>query len=198
MQSPTNEIEQRRDRILQAARAVFETHRSIDVGLRQIAAQAGYTTGAIYKLFTGKEDIYAALLASSLTDLSHAVAAAAARDVDLSKSIRESAYAFVKYYKKNEFEFYLGMYLFERGGRKGLGRARDTELNNLLNATLIVFETGFSRLQIQHESRLEPEQQAHALFAALIGVLSLHFSGRDKSIGTQSDVILDTLLSTLI
>ena len=105
------DLAMRRRRILEAAKKVFAAKGGLSVGLRPIAAEAGVTTGAIYAVFSGKEDIYAALLEESLRDLSAAVSSAAATEPNPRESLRAAAFAFFDYYQSNPFEADMGLYL---------------------------------------------------------------------------------------
>ena len=191
-------LDQRRRKVLDAARAVFETEGSLDGGLRRIAAAAGYTTGAIYKMFSGKEDIYAALLEDSLKAMGNAAAMAAATQAEPEAALRAASLAFVIYYQENRFEYQLGLYLFERSGRTGLGAERDEKLNALLEDALSVLKASFLRLGGPSMTDAKARDLSHALFASMAGVLALYFSGRDRSLKTDWRRILDTILSAQI
>ncbi|MCB1397057.1 MAG: TetR/AcrR family transcriptional regulator [Rhodobacter sp.] len=193
-QPKTLSLEERRQKILIAARQVFEVDGTLEGGLRRIASAAGYTTGAIYKMFSGKEDIYAALLEDSLLALGRATARAAAIEADPEAALRDSSFAFIEYYQENMFEFRLGLYLFERDGVKGLGAERDRRLNALLEEALDVFRACFQRIGGPGMGAERARALSQALFAALIGVLAMRFSGRDRSLKTEWRKILDTLL----
>ena len=195
---PIASFEQRRARILDAAREIFLEDGSLDGGLRAIAAKAGYTTGAIYKLFSGKDEIYAALLEDSLVELSRAAALAAATHADPEEALHAAAMAFVQYYQSRRFEYLLGLYLFERNGKKGLGSKRDHQLNALLDQAIAVFQTCFQQLGGSWMTPDRARDLAHALFAALAGILAIYFSQRDRSLKTSWQKILDTTLSAFI
>lgn len=183
----------RRERILEAARRVFSASGGLNAGLRPIAAEAGLTTGAIYSVFSSKEDIYATLLEDSLTDLSLSVASAAGRRSDPKAALRSAAEAFFSYYRAHPFEYSLGLYLFETDGRKGLGPARDSQLNLRLGETLNVFEACFERLSPNPDGP-PARSLAQTLFAGLLGILAMWMSGRDRSIGSDAESLLEALL----
>ena len=61
--------------------------------MRAVATEAGCTTGAIYPLFDGKEDIYASLLQESLVRLHTAVASACAVEADAVRALTAAATA---------------------------------------------------------------------------------------------------------
>lgn len=75
--------EEVRDRILTAATANFETHGYADTSLRRIAADAGFTKGAVYSNFGSKPDLFCqvctARLAGEEMDIFGAVAAILSR-----------------------------------------------------------------------------------------------------------------------
>ena len=192
-------LEERRQRILAAARTVFASEGGLSAGLRPIAAEAGVTTGAIYAVFSNKEDIYAALLEESLTDLAAAVSTAAAREPAADKALRAAAFAFFDYYQSHRFESRLGMYLFEQDGRKGLGPERDKALNDLLGQSLRVFTACFERLGAKDDgSETSATALSNGLFAALLGTLEMATSGRDRSVKSDARDILNTLLTVKI
>ena len=68
----------KRELIREAAKRVFLARGLSAASVREIALQAGYTTGAIYFHYASKEEIYADVLSASLSALHEAVSAAAA------------------------------------------------------------------------------------------------------------------------
>ncbi|MBL4906594.1 MAG: helix-turn-helix transcriptional regulator [Sneathiella sp.] len=57
MTNPVQKDQIRRQKILEAATRVFEKVGLANASMRAIALEAGCTTGAIYPIFSGKEDI---------------------------------------------------------------------------------------------------------------------------------------------
>lgn len=53
----TEKAERSRNNLLEAAARLFSEKTIAEVGVREIAAQAGVTTGTFYHYFTGKDDI---------------------------------------------------------------------------------------------------------------------------------------------
>lgn len=51
-----------RERLLAAARTVFAQHGFHGASVEEIASEAGYSTGALYSNFDGKEDLFLALM----------------------------------------------------------------------------------------------------------------------------------------
>lgn len=193
---------ERRQKILDAARQIFDETGNIDVGLRAISARTGQTTGAIYNLFSGKDAIYAALLQESLSNLHQHVAAAAQSKPDPRSALRAAAAAFFLYYHQNLFEQRLGLYQFEDGKKTGLGQDADKILNDLLAQTIAEFETCFAQLSPIAVSPLSPVSDAkdlsHALTAALIGIGSMTTLRRDQSLNTSGQKLVDTTLNAFL
>jgi AcrR family transcriptional regulator len=73
--------ERTRDELLDAARAVFAAKGFHGSSVDEIAAAAGYTTGAIYSRFGGKDRLFLAVL-DEHTERRRALYDAAARDAD--------------------------------------------------------------------------------------------------------------------
>lgn len=197
-QQKTSTRDERRRLILDSARRVFETDGNLDGGVRRIASDAGYTTGAIYKMFASKEDIYAALLEDSLKSVGHTAAMAAATKADPEAALRASALAFIVYYQENKFEYQLGLYMFERDDVTGLGAKRDAKLNMLLEEALSVIQACFQRIGGPALEEARARDLSHALFASLAGLLALYFSRRDRSLKTDWRIILDTILNSQV
>ena len=194
-----SDAQARRRRIMAAARTVFAAKGGLSAGLRPIAAEAGCTTGAIYAVFSGKEEIYAALLEESLTALAATVAGAAAREPEAAQALRAAVFAFHEYYERRPFEADLGLYLFDDQGAKGLGAERDAALNALLEETLAVFEACFRRLGAPSgDDPLCARARAHALFAAVVGAGVIASARRDRSIRTNARTMLETTIAASV
>ncbi len=56
-------------KILESAKIEFLSKGYVDASLREICKNAGVTTGALYKRFSGKESLFKAVLAPTLQDL---------------------------------------------------------------------------------------------------------------------------------
>ncbi len=197
----THKEASRRHRILEAATRVFERHGLAKASMRAIAKEAGCTTGAIYPLFAGKEDIYACLLEESLQRLHGEVAKASAAQANALEGLLAAANAWYGYYAIRPFEADLGLYLHGGLKTKGLGSAHNEKLNLCLLKSLEVFEACFVRLAPSEletgDIRIWARRERDALFACLIGLLTIKRTGRDLSIGSQAQTILQTHLLAL-
>src|SRR5713226_9237254 len=110
------EKEDRKDRILAAARQVF-----FDVGIRRatvdaIAARAEVAKGTVYLYFETKEEILANLLLEGLDTLSHDLASAFDEPVRRSGEarLRRLAAAYYEFYQQ-EPDYFRLMMAFDRG-----------------------------------------------------------------------------------
>jgi TetR/AcrR family transcriptional regulator len=186
----------RRRVILQAAQRVFARDGLRGATMRAIASAAGCTTGAIYPLFSSKEDVYAALLAHSLSRLHEAVARHCKPSVLARHRLRRGALAFLGYYQDRPDEVTLGLYLWNGVQPLGLSRDRDAELNRQLGDTIRLLENA-----IKEAGCLQPAAarlEAAALFAFLIGALVAHQTHRLRIMKSSIDQIAELHLRALV
>lgn len=187
----------KRRAILDAATAEFSAKGLDKASMRSIASAAGMTTGAIYTMFDGKEDIYAALLSESLSRLNAYVTEQTAAATTPKDAVRASVMAFYDYYAERLFEVQLGMHSFSGLKHSSLGPERDRKLNDALLATLNVIGKAIS----EAGEGLSPDAvltERNAVFSSLLGALTLAHTGRAESIGTSPEAIVDTLVTTLL
>jgi AcrR family transcriptional regulator len=165
----------KRQMILDAARRVFEKDGLLGANMRAIAAEAGYTAGALYNHYESKEEIYGDLLSQSLDRLNHAVAQALRENAAPARRIEQQALAFYDFYLHNPRELDLGFYLFQ--GMKPLGLTRELNdfLNRRLRNALAGVEQGLADIGC---GRAQAVQETTALFAHCVGLLLLTHTGR--------------------
>ncbi|SAI34888.1 TetR family transcriptional regulator [Bordetella ansorpii] len=181
----------RRQAILEAAQRVFARDGLPAATMRAIAKEAGCTTGAIYPCFTGKEEIYAALLRDSLDRLRRHLA----QERQAATRPRHVIQAFFDYYAQRQTEFSLGMYLFQGMGPHGLGRETDEDLNGRLAACVDELGSGLATQGAMHASAARLEQMN--VFTYLMGLLLLFHTRRLKSLNQQAQPLLDRFCDTL-
>jgi AcrR family transcriptional regulator len=184
--------EYKRELILAAARRVFELDGLEGASLRAIAAQAGYTPGALYFHFDSKEQMYAEVLRASLASLGTAVGDAVQRARGAKARLRAAAMTFFRFYAENPRELDLGFYLF-RGGMKpaGLGRERDEELNAALEAALRPIAEAASMLGA---SKTEANLLVVSTFAHAAGLLLLLHTGRIRMFGASAEALMEAYI----
>src|ERR671919_452232 len=83
--------EQTRRRLLEAAARVFRRRGYRGASVEAIAAEAGYTVGALYSNFDGKDDLLLALLEEEIGEITKRVVAAAAEPEDAIEKLRRGA-----------------------------------------------------------------------------------------------------------
>jgi AcrR family transcriptional regulator len=189
--------EHKRRLILDAARQVFESDGLDSASLRQIAKAAGYTPGAIYFHFAGKEAIYGALLEESLERLEAAVGDAVADTDDAAQRFRAAGLGWFDFYAANPRDLDLGFYLFRGGMRPhGLSPDLDSALNAKLLATLAPVTAAAVDLG---SSRAAARRLTADVFAHASGLLLLEHTHRLKLFAAPARALmaehLDGLLS---
>ncbi len=186
----------KRAAILEAARRVFAEKGLDGASLRQIAAEAGYTPGAIYYHYTDKEHVYGDVLAHSLAALGRAVKQAAAAAPDAEARLRAAARAFFAYYRGHPEEFDLSFYL-ERGIRpRGLTPELNRQLNGRLIAILQVIADAVAEFAAIEAG--EANTETVALVGHLCGVLLMDRSGRLRTLGFEAGDLVDRDLDQLV
>jgi AcrR family transcriptional regulator len=165
----------KRELIREAAKRVFLARGLSAASVREIALQAGYTTGAIYFHYASKEDIYADVLRQSLSALHETVSAAAASQVDALASLTAAYRAFIAFYRANPCDLSLGLYLFEGAGPRGLNARLNRDLNERFLGVMQVFEAGLAAAGVP---RRECRVEAVAIFDEMIGLLIAANTGR--------------------
>ena len=178
----------KRDLIREAAKRVFLEHGLSAASVREIALQAGYTTGAIYFHYASKEEIYADVLRESLSALHEAVSAAAAGETDAVRSLTAAYRAFIGFYRAHPRDLSLGLYLFEGAGPRGLNVKLNRDLNERFLGVMQIFE---SYLGSAGMSPRERKVEAVALFNEMVGLLIAANTGRLVVFGVDADAMID-------
>lgn len=185
----------KRDIILQAARRVFEAEGLEGASLRAIAKEAGYTPAALYFHFDSKEAVYAELLSQSLGRLKAEIESAIQQADNPTLQFKASAMAFFNYYRTNPGDLDLGFYLF-RGGMKpkGLGRARDAELNRQLQSSLQPIADAALAMGV---SAAHASEITASVFAYATGLLLLAHTGRIRIFNANAEQMMASFSDTL-
>ena len=177
----------KRELIREAAKRVFLTRRLSAASVREIALQAGYTTGAIYFHYASKEEIYADVLSGSLSALHEAVAAAAG-EADAVSSLTAAYRAFISFYRAHPRDLSLGLYLFEGAGPRGLNAKLNRDLNEKFLGVMQVFEEGLAAAGVRPPER---KVEAVALFNEMVGLLIATNTGRLAVFGVDTDTMIE-------
>jgi AcrR family transcriptional regulator len=176
--------EAKRERILDAARQIFEADGLEAASLRGIAAAAGYTPAALYFHFDSKEALYAEVLSASVERLAEAIGTAASKTDEPGARLSAAALAFFDFYAENPRDLDLGFYLFRGGMRpKGVGRERDKALNAALAAALAPIGEAARALGADETTA---NLAVADLFAHATGLLLLAHTGRIRMFGASA------------
>jgi AcrR family transcriptional regulator len=188
--------DRKRGLILDAAQRVFEREGLQEATIRQIAADAGYTAGAIYFYFASKEEIYAEVLERSLGALRARVDAAAEETASPVETLRAAALAFFDYYVDHPRDLDLGFYLYRGGLRPyGLGAERDRALNRALEASLAPIADAARALGA---SEAQARVTMTDAFAHASGVLLLAHTRRIRMFGVPPRRLMERYLDAQI
>jgi AcrR family transcriptional regulator len=126
----------RRALILEAAQRVLSRSGLENASMREIAKEAGYTPGAIYSYFSGKQMIMTALLESML----HRLATATEQSVSL-KTLPEQAMgvrarAWVTYLMENALDKQVLLHLYQTVGNQKKDPKEGPRIHDLVIQTL--------------------------------------------------------------
>jgi AcrR family transcriptional regulator len=184
----------RRTLVLNAARAVFEERGIEGASIREIAKRAGYTPGAIYSYFDGKEAIYGALLAQSLDRLNAAVASARPRGDAPEALLKARARGWFGFYAANPRELDLGFYFVHGLTPRGLTSDLNRRFNGRLQEALAPCEQALLAMGLPPP---EASRENAALFAHGVGLLLLQHTGRIRMFGQDATDLFDHYLEGL-
>ena len=185
----------KRQLVIDAARRVFETHGLEGASIRLIAIEAGCTTGAIYPYFTGKEEIYAAILGESLAALKLFIEQHVDKRREPVDRARAAVDAFYAYYKERPTELSLGLYLFRGPGVRptGLKPDLDRTLNAQLRTAVDVISATIASAGFDRAMALAADGVSHA-----IGLLIMDGTGRLKLFQERADGLMAHYLERLL
>jgi AcrR family transcriptional regulator len=185
--------EQTRRRLLEAATRVFRRRGYRGASVEAIAAEAGYTVGALYSNFEGKEDLLLALLEEEIGAITKRVVAAAAEADDAIEKLRRGALEWMAVLDEKR-EFYVLLIEFWTLW------VRDPELRREHAERFAALRRTLGRLveeqtrQLGLSLRLSPEEVGAAVVALADGLALQRLADPEAF----SDDLLATLLATLI
>lgn len=167
----------KRQAIVDAAKQVFQERGLEGASIREIAKRAGYTPGALYFHYRGKEEIYGEILADSLERLNAAVTAAGTATGTSRTRLRAKALGFFSFYAENPRDLDLGFYLFQGMKPHGLTPELNAALNKRLRDALAPIEDILGGMGVKQEHAL---REATSLFAHCAGLLLMQHTSRIK------------------
>src|SRR5699024_5378684 len=185
----------KRARIRDAAKRVFADRGIHDTTMRQIAAVAGWSTGALYQYYSSKEELYADVLRQSLAKLRDYVQSSLQQAGD--ERGRAALRALWAYYDARGDEFDLGFYLYRGARPVGLGNELNRELNQMLNDVINLIAGALLA------DGLVAQEDAHRIAMAratsIFGLVLVAKTGRLHSMqpGYAPEEMLDILFADL-
>lgn len=188
----------KRDRILKAARAIYETEGLEGASLRAIAKAAGYTPAALYFHFENKQAIYAGLLDASLRRLCAAMEAAerAALAETPADRLRAAARALYLYYCDYPKDLDLSFALFRDGlSPTGFGSDAERRHNARMSAALAPIENALWKLGA---APLAARAATAEVCAQIVGLLTLQQSRRLGAFSVRPRDLLERHVDRII
>lgn len=179
--------------IREAAKRVFVESGLHGASVREIAKEAGSTTGAIYAQYTSKEDVYADILRESLTYMANAVeraALAAPRGQKAAAALR----SWYEYFRDRPAEFDLGFYLYGGAKPEGVGKELNQELNLRLKRVYGAVADALEADGLANSSDKHERSVAGASW--MFGILLMLKTGRLKILRLSPEWLVDECLST--
>ena len=178
----------KREFIRRAAKKLF-AERGLDAtSVREIAREAGYTTGAIYFHYESKEALYADILRESLDRLFESVSTAAARCKDPLEGLGEAFRALVRFYDENPRDLDLSLYLLQGTQPRGLTPAANRDLNEQLMTTMSVYRSRLAELGVPANGL---NIEVAGIFDEMIGALIAAHTGRLPLFGVDLDTMME-------
>lgn len=133
--------DQKRERILAAATAVFADHDFHRVQVSDVATRAGVGKGTVYLYFPSKDDLHAAALEASLQGLAAEVDQAAAADAPADVTLREIVLRILRFFWKRQHL----LTLIQRYERRPGQRPRDRRHRVLAAIDAVLSRHGIGR-----------------------------------------------------
>lgn len=181
----------RRGQLVETAKSVFQAVGLDRASMRTIAAEAGCTTGAIYPYFKGKEELYAAVLATTLDALREAVVEAV-RHPEPETAAKAGLRAVFDYYRAHPDDLTLGLYLFAGEQPAGLSNELNRRLNSQLREIFDLIEECFRRSR-----DTDPAGKTASAIAQATGLLILEKTGRLRLLKKEADELFFHHLKSL-
>ncbi|SFG83187.1 transcriptional regulator, TetR family [Desulfotomaculum arcticum] len=168
-----NEREVRRNLIIDASVSLFARKPFNQVGMRDIAAEAGISPASIYRYFADRDELFvealyreAKVIGKNLEKL---------LEENKNASMEKLACDFVEYLLDHDTFFQMMSHFMIDGGINETSLARFNEIERYL---LNIFDESFAKIGVKENVRLV----SHAFFASLNGILITfrNYPGRDK------------------
>ena len=193
------ERQERRKRILDAARRVFLKKGYLGTSIRAIAVEAELSPGLIYFYFEGKDEIYGRICEEAFLIGITLLEEAAERRGAFQDRLEALAWAYVTFYR--EYPEYFDILSFKDMGFKKVGLSAELQglLDELSQKTLSfvkeVVEDAVELGELPKES--DSRTLTFALWGVIEGALYIHKRGYLESPGVTLENLLTTQLRIL-
>jgi AcrR family transcriptional regulator len=184
---------QTRERLLSAARRVFARSGFHGASVEEIASEAGYSTGALYSNFDGKEDLFLVLMEREIDEHAREIADAVRARASVAERARDGARQWMTLIERRPDVLLLFMEFWAYG-------VRDAQVRPKVAARFAQMREVLTRLiadgvrEFDLELALPAEQLAVAIDALADGI------ARQKLADPQAvpDELMGTVLSLLL
>jgi AcrR family transcriptional regulator len=182
-----------RERLLASAARVLKKHGYHGASLAKVADEAGYTVGAVYSNFSGKEDLLLALIEQQSAEIAERVVAAAAGTPDALEKLRRGADEWMRFLAEHPELYGVFMEFWAVAVRNPAIARRNAELWGAVRSAI-------GSLIEQHAKDLGraltmPAEQVGAAVMALADGLAIQ---RLESSAAIPDGLLGALLERLV
>lgn len=166
-----DEREVRKQLIISAAMTLFEERSFHEIGMRDIAAEAGVSAASIYRYFPSRDDLFVEALIQDINKIEESLNKA----IEEGGTLDDLAIAVVDYLIDNESTFQMMCHFMIRGE---VNERALKKFNAVLRYFLNMFDEAISRTQGPDNIRFFTQ----AFFASLAGVVLTfrNYPGRSK------------------
>lgn len=167
------ERETRRNLIIDAAMNLFARRPFSEVGIRDIASEAGLSPASIYRYFSDRDELFLEALFREAETMVKTLEDLLENETDL--SIERVSIAYLDYLLDHDSFFQMMTHFMIHGG---IGDEALAQFNEAERKFLELFDRMFSRLGMTENVRIT----SHAFFSALNGILISfrNYPGRDR------------------
>lgn len=166
-----DEREVRKNLIITAAMKLFEERPFHDIGMRDIAAEAGVSAASIYRYFPSRDDLFIEALIQDINTIEKNLEA----HLNAGSTVESLAVAVVDYFLDNEASFQMMCHFMMRGEENPRALKK---FNAVQIYFLKMFDEALNRAVDGEKVRL----QTQAFFASIAGVVLTfrNYPGRSK------------------
>ncbi len=167
-----DEREVRKTLIMEAAMTLFDKKLFHEIGMRDIAKEAGVSAATIYRYFPSRDDLFVDALIQDMNKIEHLLKT---RVKQGSTTIEDLGMAIVDYLVENEATFQMMTHFMLRGGI-------NARVMNKFSAVQVYFYNMFGDIVKDRRGEGDVAFFTQAFFASLTGVVMtfLHFPGLSK------------------